>query len=71
MTPHEAMEFIERLPPNDFKMAMVDILTWQHQHQKSLVHLSWYLAKIKYSRDPRPKTHDAMHRLLQSIGKPV
>jgi len=71
MTPKEAAEQLERLPPVVVKERLLRLLEWQDRNGKILVHVSWYLRTMFYAEHPRnPLSQDPkVSALLKSIGK--
>ena len=53
MTPKEAYDLLEALPPVDIKNSLMDMLFWQAKKGKVLVHIAWYLNCLKYGTKPR------------------
>ena len=62
MTPHEASELIESLPPLDLKNRLFELFRWQAKTGRSLVHVGWYLRCLK-----KPKLSPADRRRLGEL----
>ena len=65
MTPSDAADFIDSLSPVEVKNRLLDLLLWQAKRGKTLVHISWYLRKMK---EPKPQDFPDFRALTQSIG---
>ena len=69
MTAYDAATFLESLPPVTIKLRLVELLEWQAAKGKAVVHLNWYLRKL---REPqmKPGQRTRMADLTAGIGKP-
>ena len=69
MTPLEAAELLERMEPAALKLHLVELLEWQVQHGKALVHIGWYLRCLQYQQTPRySKRGQQIHTKLVALS---
>lgn len=70
MTPFDAAQFLESLPPAHIKLHLVEMLEWQAAHGKRLVGMRWYLERLRYTLEPRPKkAHEADRAKVAALVK--
>lgn len=69
LTPRQAADWIEVMPPVEVKNCLLDLLIWQARNHKALVHVSWYLRKMQ---EPKPKfLNGEWMEMTKRIGKNV
>ena len=68
MTAQEAAEFLEGLPPVTIKLRLVELLEWQAKKGLSVVHLNWYLRKLREQK-MSPESYAKMRSLTQTVGR--
>ena len=70
MTPQQAYDLLEALPPVVIKNALLTAFAWQAAHGKRLVHVGFYLRTAWYTERPRPKPiPPAIQALTAGIGR--
>lgn len=69
LTPSQAADWLEAMPPIEIKNRLIDLLLWQAKHNKSLVNFGWYARKMQ---EPKLKPLSSEWReMTSSIGKSV
>ena len=72
LTPAQAAEWIDALPPVELKNRLLDYLLWQASHGKRLLHSAHYFRVAHYGFQPRASTVEKrlapLRALTQQIG---
>ena len=70
MTPKDAADLIESLPPVDLKNRLFELLMWQAKTGRSLVHIGWYLRCLTKPQ-LSPEDRARMRTLCTGLTKPL
>lgn len=75
LTPAQAADWLEALPPVEIKNRLLDYLRWQAAHQKILLHFAHYARLLHYGYTPRTETTQRrraqLNPLTDGIGRSV
>lgn len=71
LTPIQASEWLDSLPPIEIKLRLVDYLRWQAAHGKRILHGAHYFRVVKYGYQPRASTMAKQGVVLRDLTKTI